>query len=78
MASILDFEKPEPPYMILETFPKNYGQKKYSKLIYAIKLNKSEQEIKMGRGAESQIRIPDISVSRFHSSLLYKPSKQHL
>jgi len=49
-------------------------KKKVSKSLFLIKANDDEQ-IKLGRGHDSEVRISDISVSRFHAYIKYMNKK---
>jgi len=64
---LLEIERPRQPYIILESLS---NEKKLSKNLFLIKPNEEEQ-IKLGRGHESEVRISDISVSRFHAYIKY-------
>lgn len=64
---MFDIKKPEPPYIILEALtPNRHG----AQGVHAISLA-SKPKIFLGRGHESDIRVPDISVSRTHASIEY-------
>ena len=63
----VEIPKPNSPYVTLEILSKD---KNICKGIHVISLD-SKQQIKLGRGHDSDIRISDISVSRFHAVLSY-------
>lgn len=41
-------------------------------MIFIMKPNKPQMEFKVGRGHDSDIRVSDISVSRFHAKIKYQ------
>lgn len=53
-------------YLVLETSSKN---KTFSKTLHVLKPNESKFLYKLGRGHESDIKVPDISVSRSHAKI---------
>lgn len=53
---------------MLEAFPKD--SKKTNKTFYIINM-KNKNTIRLGRGHDSDIRISDISVSRFHAMIKF-------
>lgn len=50
-------------------------EKNSSRMIYIMKPNVPSMEFKVGRGHDSDIRISDISVSRFHAKIKYEDGK---
>ena len=52
-------------YLVLECFNCNN-----SNTIYVLNLNNDKQQFKIGRGHDCDVRISDISVSRFHSMII--------
>lgn len=65
---LVDFERPEGNYIILESLTMD---KNSSRMIHVIRANEDKNSFKMGRGHEADIRISDISVSRTHAILKY-------
>lgn len=59
---LLKYENPFTEYIIFETISSNN-----SKNIYLLNLDSDKEEFKIGRGHDNDIRISDISVSRFHA-----------
>jgi pSer/pThr/pTyr-binding forkhead associated (FHA) protein len=60
---ILDFEKPDTDFIVLESVTLQN-----IRIIHVITMNE-KQFIKVGRGHETDIRVTDISVSRFHARI---------
>lgn len=72
---ILDYNVPsEGDYLIFETYSKLQSK---SRIMHVVNFSKSN-EIKLGRGHESNIRITDISVSRVHSIVTCVDGKFYL
>lgn len=70
---IIEIDRPETPYIILESISR---EKKVSKGLFLITANsQNEDTAKMGRGHQCDIRISDISVSRFHAYIKYNGSQ---
>ena len=44
-------------------------------MIFVMKPNESKMEFKVGRGHDSDLRISDISVSRFHARVKFEDGK---
>mmetsp|Transcript_1949 Transcript_1949/g.1757 ORF Transcript_1949/g.1757 Transcript_1949/m.1757 type:complete len:133 (+) Transcript_1949:349-747(+) len=61
---LLQYENPFTDYMVLESINVNN-----SKNVYIIQINSEKIQFKIGRGHDNDIRISDISVSRFHASI---------
>ena len=59
--------KPETPYIILESDLRSRNSRVG---VYIISMN-SKNSLRVGRGHDSDIRIPDISVSRFHATITF-------
>jgi len=59
--SLINIEKPEGPYIILENMMNNT-----SRAIYVLGMS-NRDTIKIGRGHDSDVRVADISVSRLHA-----------
>ena len=68
---LLEMEKTdEGNYIKLEGINRD---KEFYKLIHVIKLNKDNNEVSLGRGHDSDIKISDISVSRIHAMISITP-----
>jgi hypothetical protein len=65
-VDLLSIQKVEPPYITLESY--NPEKNEYS--IHLISLN-NKNNVRLGRGHDSDIRISDISVSRCHAIIKY-------
>jgi hypothetical protein len=65
---LVDLPKLLPPYIILET---NLNAKSSTKGIHMISMS-VVASVKLGRGHESDIKIPDISVSRCHAMINFR------
>ncbi|CDW85377.1 fha domain [Stylonychia lemnae] len=61
LFQIMDFEKPETDYMIMESV-----KSAPAKVIHVFYLNQSD-EFRVGRSVDTDMKIADISVSRLHS-----------
>ena len=57
-------------YILLESMPLD---KNTSRNIHLLTVTETQNEFKLGRGHESQVRINDISVSRCHAIIKCKP-----
>jgi pSer/pThr/pTyr-binding forkhead associated (FHA) protein len=62
--SLVTYEKPQTDYMILESISSSP-----TKSIYVTDLNDYKNTFKIGRGQDVDIRVSDISVSRFHATI---------
>ena len=62
--NLATFEKPQSNYMILESISTSS-----TKSIYVIDLDARKDSFKIGRGQDVDIRVSDISVSRFHATI---------
>ena len=74
LYSLIDFEKPNSNYIILESLNDNYEQKQKIKNIYLIKFNdKNNKIISMGSNAKNDIIInwEKDSISREHAEIIY-------
>ena len=60
---LIDIQRPEDNYIILEGIIKEKTENKY---LYLINF-KNKQNVKIGRSIEADVRISDISVSRNHA-----------
>lgn len=65
VVNLVDMQRPENNYIILEGVNKEKTDHKY---LYVIHM-KDKQIIKMGRSNDADVRITDISVSRSHAFL---------
>jgi pSer/pThr/pTyr-binding forkhead associated (FHA) protein len=63
----VEIPKPQVPYIALEIMGRD---KNVSKGTHIISLA-HKQSIKLGRGHDSDVRITDISVSRFHATIKF-------
>jgi len=61
MFSVLDFEKPQDEYLVIESV-----KSAPAKVIHVLFLEKSDT-FKIGRSIDTDMKIADISVSRLHS-----------
>ncbi|KRX04576.1 SMAD/FHA domain [Pseudocohnilembus persalinus] len=67
---LVDIQKPDCPYLLLEVVTKD---KKIHKNLFLIQAHNNQQlETKLGRGHECDVRISDISVSRKHAFIKFK------
>lgn len=67
LYNLLKFTRPTTPYIIVERIQEKEDGKKTS--LFITKIQPGE-EIKLGRGADTHIKVNDISVSRHHSSII--------
>ena len=65
---LVDYEKPEGDYLMLESL---YHDKNNSRIVYLLKPNQKQQTFKLGRGHDSDLRYNDISLSRVHSIIKF-------
>ena len=65
--SLFEIENLEPPCILLESLPRGNRREKHKHSYYASLAGRSS--FKIGRAAECDLRIDDISVSRVHSYL---------
>ena len=70
----VEIPKPEPPFITLEILSR---ERNLSKGTHIISLAHKSQ-IKLGRGHDSDVRITDISVSRFHAIIKYFNGNQRI
>lgn len=64
--NLLNIEKPNSPYIILEAVSNK-------KNLFLIRFDRPNNPvIKVGRGHECELRLPDISVSRIHAHMTYQ------
>lgn len=61
MFSVLDFEKPQDEYLVIESV-----KSAPAKVIHVFSLEKNDT-FKIGRSVDTDMKIADISVSRLHS-----------
>ncbi len=65
IIDLIEIQKPDNNYVILEGINKEKSENKYLYIIHI----KDKQIIKIGRSNDSDVRISDISVSRNHANL---------
>ena len=65
---ILDFDKPEQDFIVLESVTLQN-----IRIVHVISM-KERQFIRVGRGHDTDIRVTDISVSRFHAKINRSPT----
>lgn len=70
--SLVSFYKPEKNYLILESISATSA-----KSVYVVDLESRNDVFRIGRGHDSDIRVSDISVSRFHA-LIVKTEENEL
>ena len=68
--SLLEINYPDTPYLILEDLKDDEDKQ----TMYVVSLNEA-QSIVIGRGAEAEIRLKDISVSRAHAKIRFTGNK---
>jgi len=71
LFKLVDLEPPKPDsnYILMESMPLD---KNSSRTIHMLTPTSAKPTFKLGRGHESEVRINDISVSRFHAVLKYR------
>ena len=74
---LIDIERPSCNYIILESLLHIKENNENNKFIHVINL-KNEDDIIIGRSNEVDIKINDISVSRFHAKLKFNFEKKSL
>ena len=65
LFSIIDIDKPDKDYIILEGLIKEFPEEKSIFIVHF----KNKKEIKIGRATDANIRLNDISVSRAHAKI---------
>ena len=68
VEELIDIPKPASHYIILETLCKNKDSNRGLLIISLC----NKKMLKIGRANDSDIRIPDISVSRYHADITYQ------
>jgi pSer/pThr/pTyr-binding forkhead associated (FHA) protein len=68
--SLIDIKKPASDYLILESLTL---EKNTSRMVHLISPNSHIRSFRLGRGHDSDLRINDISVSRCHAVIKFKP-----
>jgi predicted component of type VI protein secretion system len=67
----VDIQKPKSGhFMVMESLPL---EKNTSRTIHVLGFSNEKPSFNMGRGHESEVRVNDISVSRCHAIIKYKP-----
>jgi len=68
---LVDIQKPKSGhYMVIESLPL---EKNTSRTIHVMNFSQEKSQFNLGRGHESEVRVNDISVSRCHAIIKYKP-----
>ena len=67
-VEILEYELPEKDYIVLESVTLQN-----IRIVHVINM-KDRDHIRVGRGHDADIRVTDISVSRFHARINRDPS----
>ena len=70
----MEMKKPEHPYIILESVLRDRNSRIG---IYIISME-NKNSVRLGRGHDSDIRISDISVSRFHALIRYQDGQFYI
>ncbi len=71
LYKLIEIEKPKQPYYIcMESLPLD---KNTSRMIHMLVVTPEKDKFKLGRGHESEVRVNDISVSRCHAIIKYRP-----
>lgn len=71
LYKLIEIEKPKQPYYIcMESLPLD---KNTSRMIHMLAVSPEKERFKLGRGHESEVRVNDISVSRCHAIIKYRP-----
>jgi hypothetical protein len=65
IVNLIDYNRPDGNYLMLETFTKDKTETKY---LYLIHFN-DKTTLRLGRSNESDVRLSDISISRNHATL---------
>lgn len=71
---LMEIQKPECPYVVLESVMRDRNSRIG---LYIISMN-NKNNIRLGRGHDSDIRISDISVSRFHALIQFEDNAFYL
>jgi pSer/pThr/pTyr-binding forkhead associated (FHA) protein len=65
-------KRPEHPnYLVMESLPL---ERNSSRTVHMLSFSVNQTQFKMGRGHDSEVRVNDISVSRCHSIINYRPN----
>lgn len=66
--ALVEVPHTQPPFIVLENVVRD-SQQMTARGLHVISL--AEKVLKLGRGHESDIRIPDVSISRFHAKIRF-------
>jgi len=71
---LIPIQRPQNPYILLERvfYDKTKTSNDVSKTMILLSISGNDNQIKMGRGHECDLRENDISVSRFHAYIKYQ------
>ena len=70
--SLIDIQKPTDDYIILESLTLERSTSRMVQILMPILRNHS---FKLGRGLDQEVRISDISVSRYHAKIKFMEDK---
>ncbi|XP_026191683.1 uncharacterized protein LOC34619087, partial [Cyclospora cayetanensis] len=62
---VVTVPKTEPPFLVLENMVGSH-----QKGVHVISMS-AKKDLKLGRGHESDVRIPDVSISRYHATIRF-------
>lgn len=73
---LVDIQQPKSGhFMVMESLPL---EKNTSRTIHVLNFSEQKPTFNMGRGHESEVRVNDISVSRCHAIIKYKPDGMYI
>ena len=67
--SLIDLPRPKDDYIVLESLSL---EKSTSRMVQVLMPLLSNQTFKIGRGLDQEVRVADISVSRYHAQIKFK------